>query len=224
MDDSKNKAVAKSGKSKASKKAEKPRYPEMIELEGVEKERKEAGQRISGLEDQVDTMQGGIEERDTKIGKLTKDLASTKKTLGEARGKNDSMESKVSKLEKTAAAGDAEERLKQRELLKADVARAQTANAEIEKASKVKDGEIEQLKKDLDRTARKLEQVQPNLQMMQNARDGAQDREKAALGQLDKLTAERDEALAKAKDLKAELTQLKEKAKQAEKPAAQPAR
>ncbi len=59
---------------------------------------------------------------------------------------------------------------------------------------------------------------------MQRARDGAQGRETEALGQLDKLTAERDEALGKAKDLKTELTQLKEKSKRPEKAAAQPAR
>ncbi len=222
MDDSKNKAVAKSGKTDKPK-DEKPRYPEMIELEGVEKERKEAAQQISGLEEQVDTMQGGIEQRDKKIGNLTKDLDTTKKTLGEIRGKNDSMASRMAKLEKTVADGDAEDRLKQRESLKADLAKARKANTEIEKASKAKDGEIEQLKKNFERVTSKLESVEPTIQSMQRGRDGAQGREKVALGKLGKLTAERDDALEKAKDLKTELTHLKEKAKNPKKAVAQPA-
>ena len=229
MQNSKDSAVkaskgSKSDKAPKAKKSETPKKPEMIELAGVEKERKETAQQISGLKEQVTELQGGIEERDKEIGKLTTDRNTAKKTLGKIWGKNDSMASRMAKMEKIAADGDAEERLKQRELLKADVARAQTANAVLEKESKAKDGEISQLKKDLERVTRKLDAVEPTIQSMQNARDGAQDREKVALGQLDKLTAERDEALAKAKNLKTELTQLKEKAKQSEKPAAQPAK
>ncbi len=226
MQDRKDSAVktSKSDKEPKPKKSDKPKEPEMIELAGVEKERKEKAQKISGLEEHVTALQSGIEERDKEIGKLTEARDTARKSLGEVRGKVDSMASGMAKMEKIAADGDAEARLKQRESLKADMVRAQKENAEIEKASKTKDGEISQLRKKLEQVTRKLEQVQPNLQMMQNARDGAQDREKKALGQLGKLTAERDEALAKAKDLKIELTKLKEQAKRPEKPAAQPAR
>ncbi len=226
MQDSKDSAVksSKLDKEPKSKKPDKPKAPEMIELAGVEKERKETAQKISGLEEHVTALQGGIEERDKEIGKLTEARDTARKSLGEVRGKVDSMASRMAKMEKIAADGDAEERLKQRESLKADMARAQKENAEIEKASKAKDDEISQLKKKLEQATRKLEQIQPNIQMMQNARDGAQDRETEALGKLGKLTAERDDALGKAKDLKTELTQLKEKTKRSEKPAAQPAR
>ncbi len=214
MQDSKDNAVTKSGKTekpKASKKAEKPKQPEMIELAGVEKERKETAQKISGLEEQATELQGGIEERDKVIRKVTKERDTARKNWGELRGKVDSLTSRAAKLEKTLADGDAEARLKQRESLKADMVKAQKENAEIEKVSKAKDGEIEQLKKDLEQVTRKLDAVEPTIQSMQNARNGAQKREKDALGQLGKLTAERDEALDKAKDLKIELTQLKEK-------------
>ncbi len=221
MQDSKDSAVKGSTK---SKKSDKPKVPEMIELAGVEKERKETAQKISVFEEHVAALQGGIEERDKEVGKLTEDRDTARKSLGEVRGKVDSMASRMAKMEKIEADGDAEERLKQRESLKTDVAKLQKEKSETAKEFKVKADETAQLKKDLDRVTRKLESVEPTIQSMQRARDGAQGRETEALGQLDKLTFERDEALEKAKDLKVELTQLKEKVKRPEKPVAQPAR
>ncbi len=221
MQDRKDSAVK---AEKGSKKSDKPKELEMIELAGVKKERKETAQQISGLKEHVTALQGGIEERDGEIGKITKNLESATKKLGEARGKNDSMASRMAQLEKTVAGGDAEARMKQRDVLKADVVKVQKEKREIEKASKAKDEQISELKKALDRITRKLDAVEPTIQSMQNARSGAQKREKDALGQLGKLTAERNEALDKAKGLKAEITQLKEKATRPAKAAAQPAR
>lgn len=99
----------------------------------------------------------------------------------------------------------------------------QRGRAAAEKESREKDAQIEEHKKAAAAARHRADKMRPNLELMQNGREGAIKREAEAVEAVTTLTSERDAAREKSQDLKKELEVAQAKIKQLEGPARKPA-